>query len=794
MVNRALTFKLLRDLKLRWGTLLALILVLTVGVGNYLGMAAVYRDLDNSRANYYNHYNLTNFTLDLKRAPETAIDRLPYISNVLRLRPRVKTEVMLRLPKQTKRLIPGIAVSVPVPKRNIINDVKMISGTWFSSSYAKEVILEEQFANARNIHVGERITVRLPDKEHELLVVGIAAAPEFAVLLAPGTLVPNPKNYAAMFIPHKFMQQACNLDGSFNQLLGLTRDSSKTALRNTMTLLSDQLDNYGVQLQTARQDDISVQVLHDELVNLKKTTTILPTMFLLVAALILNVMINRLVAQQRGIIGTLKAVGYSNFAIMRHYLSYALVIGFIGGVLGDILGFALQWLMLAGYKGYFAIPDMRAHIYPDIIIFGILISVISAFIGAISGAYKATKLAPAEAMRPPVPEKGVHIVLEYFSKFWQHLSFQGKMIMRAMFRNRFRSLVTIAASIIATALVFSALQFLDSIYEMVNSSFVDVQHQDYTMTLREPLGNDIIRTTEILPGVKKIESQLSVASELKNGPYMKRLGITGLPANNQLYTPIDKYGNKIKIVKSGLVINKTLADILHVKTGDTVDLRPLIGNRMPATVTISKIIKTYLGLAAYADQVWLSRLIGDTNVSNSILFKLYQNSDENKFIRAVNNFFPMINLTERLKEKQRLIDTLNQFLVFTVIILIIFAGVIAIGSVINTAMISLNERQRDVASLRVLGYTSMQTAKIFFGESIILNSIGIFLGLFVGIYFAYYMSTAFSTEIYRMPMVIKINRLLQTALIMFIFVVISQVIIYRMIKKLDWFEVLNARE
>jgi putative ABC transport system permease protein len=769
-------------------------LVLTVGVGNYLGMAAVYRDLDNSRANYYNQYNLTNFTLDLKRAPETAVERLPSDPNILRLRPRVKTEVMVRVPRKTNRLIPGIAVSLPVPKQNIINNVKMINGTWFSSSYAKEVILEEQFANARNIHVGDRITVRLPDKEHELLVVGIAASPEFAVLLAPGTLVPDPKNYAAMFMPHKFMQEACNLDGSFNQLLGLTRDSSRTALNNTMTLLSDQLDNYGVQLQTARQDDISVQVLHDELVNLKKSTTILPTMFLLVAALILNVMINRLVVQQRIMIGTLKAVGYTNFAIMCHYLSYALVIGVIGGILGDVLGVALQWLMLAGYKGYFAIPDMRVHIYLDIIIFGILISVISAFIGAVSGAYKATKLAPAEAMRPPVPEKGAHIILEHLTIFWQHLSFQGKMIMRAIFRNRFRSLVTIAASIIATALVFSSLQFLDAIYEMVDSSFVDVQHQDYTMTLREPLGDDIIRTNEILPGVKNIETQLSVASELKHGPYMKRLGVTGLPDNNQLYTPVDKYGKKIKIIKSGLIINKTLADILQVNIGDTVILRPLIGNRMPAKVPISNIIKTYMGLVVYADQVWLSKLIGDTNVSNSILFKLHKNADATKFIDAVSNFFPMINLTERLKEKQRLIETLNQFLVFTVIILIIFAGVIAVGSVINTAMISLNERQRDVASLRVLGYTNMQTAKIFFGESIILNSIGIFLGLFVGIYFAYYMSTAFSTEIYRMPMVIKIGRLLQTALIMFIFVVISQVIIYRMIKKLDWFEVLNARE
>ena len=794
MLNKALVFKLLRDLRLRWGTLLALILVLTVGVGNYLGMAAVYRDLDTARADFYNRYNLANFTIDLKRAPETAVTRLPYMANILHLRNRVKTEVMVRLPSQTKRLIPGIAVSLPVPKQNIINNVKMLNGTWFSSNYAKEVILEQQFAKARNLHVGDRITVRLPDKEHDLLVVGIAAAPEFAVLLAPGTLVPDPANYAAMFMPRNFMQEACNLDGSFNQLLGLTRDSSKTALQNNMTLLSDKLDNYGVQLQTARQDDISVQVLHDELVNLKKSTTILPTMFLLVAILVLNVMLNRLVMQQRTVIGTLKALGYGNFAIMRHYLSYGLVIGFIGGVLGDMLGFALQWLMLAGYKGYFALPDMRTHFYIDIMLFGILISMGSALLGAISGAYKATKLSPALAMRPPIPEKTVHIIVEYWKGFWQHLSFQGKMIMRAIFRNKLRSLVTICASIIATALVFSSLQFLDSIYKMVDSSFVDVQHQDYTLTLRDPLGDDIIRSMEILPGVKKIEGQLAVASELKNGPYMKRLVITGLPNNNKLFTPVDKYNNKIKITTSGLVINETLANILHVKAGDMVNVRPLIGNRMPARVKINKIIKTYMGLSAYANQVWLSGLVGDTNVSSSILFKLAKNADENKFINATNNFFPMINLTSRIQEKQRLIDTLDQFLVFTIVILIIFAGVIAIGSVINTAMISLNERQRDVASLRVLGFTTMQTAKIFFGESIILNSIGIFLGLFVGIYFAYYMSTAFSTEIYRMPLIIKVSRLVESALIMLVFVVISQIIIYRIIKKLNWFEVLNARE
>ena len=794
MVNKALTHKLLRDIWQRRGTLFALVLVLAVGVGNYIGMAGIYRDLDNARADYYSRYNLTDFTIDVKRAPETAVDGLGNIPNVLRLRNRISTDVMVRLPSDVDQLIPGIAVSLPVPKRDIINDVKLITGTWFTSSYAKEVILEQQFAKARHLRVGDRIKLRLPDQEHKVLIVGIAISPEYSVLLAPGSIVPEPKNFAAMFLPRKFMQQATNLNSSFNQLLGLTLNNSLTALNNTMTLLSDKLDNYGVQLQTTQQNQIAIQVLHDELVNLRKSTTILPTMFLMVAILILNVVIGRLVVHQRGVIGTLKALGYSNFAIVRHYLSYGLVIGFLGGVLGDILGYALQYLMMIGYRSYFVIPDMRTHIYFDIMIFGIMISIISALLGAILGAYRTTKLIPAEAMRPRVPEKGVHIVLEYFTKFWRYLSFQGKMIARAIFRNRFRSLVTIAASIIATALVFSALQFLDAIYEMVDSSFELVQHQDYTLALREPLGNDVLRTIEILPGVKNVEGQLSIPSELRNGPYMRRMAIMGLPSDNRLFTPVDQDHRPVKISKSGLVINQTLADILNIRVGDVIDLRPLIGNRTPTKVTVNEIIKTYLGLSAYANQAWLSHLLGNTNVSNSMLFKLYENADETKFIKEANKFAPMINLTSRLKEKQSLIDNLDQFLVFTIVILIIFAGIIAVGSVINTAMISLNERERDVACLRELGYTSLQTAKIFFGESLILNSIGIFIGLFVGIYFAYYMSAAFSTEIFRMPMVIKISRLLESALIMFIFVIISQVIIYYIIKKLNWFAVLNARE
>ncbi len=798
MVNWLLTKKLLRDLWQRKLTIIAVILVLTVGVGCYGGMAGVYNDLNLARANYYQQYNLADFTLDLKRAATVAVPPLIKTPNILRLRPRVKMQVMTQLPAKSfahnSHLIPGIVMSLPVPKRDIINNIRLVSGTWFSSPYAREIIINQQFAQQRHLNIGDRIEVRLPDKQYKLLIVGTVTSPEYVSIIAPGTLAPDPGGYAIMYMPNKFLQQATNLNGSFNQLLGMVYDKSPIAVKNTMTLLSDKLDNYGVQLQTAQNNQLSTEVLHDELINIKKTTSFLPPMFLLVAILILNVMISRLVQQQRGIIGTLKALGYSNFAILRHYIGFGFIIGILGGLLGAGLGFMLQYSMLEMYKTFFAMPNMITHIYPHIFIYGLLSSVISALIGAIFGGYKATQLAPAEAMRPPVPEKGAHIFVEKITLLWKHLSFQGKMVMRAIFRNRFRSLVTLFASIIATALVFSALTFLDSIDKMIGFSFEKMQHQDYNLLLRDPLGPDILRTAAMIPEVKKVEGQLTVAAELTHGPFQKRIEATGLPASHTLFTPVDRDGNTISISTTGIVINDTLAHILHVKTGDKITLKPLIGNRTSTKVKIIRTFRSYLGLNAYANQTWLSRLLGDSYVANHILFKLNPDANITNFKRATGKFAPMINLTSTEQMRATMTQTFDQFLVFVVFVLIGFAGTIAMGSVLNTAMISLNERERDVASLRVLGFTSLQTAKIFFYESIILNFIGIFLGLFMGIYFAYYMSIAFSTEIYRMPFVITDASLTKTAIIMVTFVLISQLIIYQIIRKLRWFDVLNTRE
>jgi putative ABC transport system permease protein len=799
MITRPFLLKLFRDLWQRIGTITALVLILAVGVSSYISMAGVYHDLNNARANYYHRYNLASFMIDLESAPETAITPLTHLPNILRLRTRIRTPVMVNLPQKSYHKIPhpipGEALSLPTTPKNIINNIKLYKGSWFSSPYAREVIIDEQFANARHLVPGDRIKVLLPDQEYDLLIIGTALSPEFVMVLPPGGVIsPEPQNYAPIYFPRKFLQQSTNLNNSFNQLLGISSDNSPIALQNTMQLLSDKLDAYGVQLQTAIHDQISAKILHDELNHLQAVTTIFPTMFLLIAALVLNVIMSRLVTQQRGTIGILKALGYSNISLIFHYLLYGIMIGALGGLLGIGTGIWLQEGMLYMYRTYFAIPHLVLHIYPKTFLIGMSISIISALLGTLWGAWQAAKLQPADAMRPPMPEKGMNIFLERLTHYWIHLSFQHKMVMRAIFRNRVRSIVTVSASILATALVFSSLSFLDSMNKMVEFTFDLVQHQDFELTLRDPVGKEIIQTVSTLQGVKSVETKLSVPVEMKNGPYLKRLAIVGIPTNNKMFTPVDQYDQRIQITSTGLVLTEALAKMLNANINDYIQIKPLIGDQKKVNVLIKKIVPSYIGFSAYADQTWLSHLLGNSWVTNNILFQLYPNTNLHTFIKAVNRFAPMINLVNQKDSKEALLETLNRFIAFSLLIMIMFAGIIAVGSIINTAIISLSERERDVASLRVLGFTTFQVAQIFFTESATLNAVGIILGLVLGIYFTYWMSAAFSTEVFSMPVVITPMRLTESAFIMCSFVLISQMIIYRIIKKLNWFDVLNNRE
>ncbi len=450
MVNGTLFLKLLRDVRHRKGALLALGLIIMIGVAVYVSMAAVYRDLDGSRERYYRNQRLADFYVDLKRSPAWAIDLVKNIPNVRAVRGRVNMGVLIDLPNKDEP-ISGTSISMPLDRAPVINDLMLRSGTWFSGEDAQEVILNDAFARANGLKPGNRIKVTLLDRQHDLLVVGTAMSPEFVYLMsADSGIAPDPERFGVMYMPERFLQESCDLSGAYNQFIGLVYDTSDIMVDNTLELISDRLDMYGVTNTTAARNQISVNFLDSELHGLKVTSTITPAIFLGVAALVLNVLMGRMVVQQRSIIGTLMALGYTPAAIMRHYLAFAVFVGTVGGCAGVVFGLYLQTVFVRIYRTFFALPSIDAHIYPDILCQGLAISVIFAVAGTIRSVRTASKLTPAEAMQPPPPEKGGTIILEYIPVLWQRLPFRWKMIMRTVFRNPFRSTVSIVATTLAT--------------------------------------------------------------------------------------------------------------------------------------------------------------------------------------------------------------------------------------------------------------------------------------------------------------------------------------------------------
>ena len=792
--SRVLAKKLLRDLWSRKGSVLALVVIMMVGVGCYVGMAGVWRDMDGSRRRYYAEQRLADFSVDLKRAPAWAVEALVDLPNVRSAQGRVSLAVLIDLPGR-REPVSGQVISLPESRGAVLNDILLRSGSYFSGGDKREVILNESFARTNGLQPGSRIKVLLLDQQHELLVVGTAMSPEFVYVLPPdGGFAPDPARFGVMYCTEQFLQRSCDLEGAFNQVVGMVHDDSAGAVMTALEAIERRLDAFGVANKTPREQQPSVRYLGDELVGLRKSSQIMPTIFLGVAALVLNILVSRIVAQQRTVIGTLKALGYSTGTVRRHYFLLGGTVGALGGLAGIWLGGVFQRWLVEVYREFFALPRVEAHRYGDILWTGMAISVGFAILGTLRGVRRAVRLTPAEAMRPPAGKVGRKIPLERIAFVWRRLSFRWKMVLRAVCRNPFRSSVTVVASIVSTALVLSALTMMDSLDYLIAHEFESVSRQDVTVTLRNPRGMEASIEVAGLEGVSGTEAQLVVTCELERGPYRKRLGLTGLTRGSLLYRPLDMEGRPIVVPEEGIVLTEKVGELLHARPGDTVRVRPLVGRRVETQAPVVGLARTYLGLGAYADVGYLSRLIGEERSTNVVVGKFTGGSAGDAFLSQLKERPAVVGVGERRRALAQMDETFSKNQGTMLGAMVLFAGVIAFGSVLNAALVSLSEREREVATLRVLGYTARQSAAIFAWESFLLNAVGITGGLAAGVGLAHLMSWAYDTELYRFPVVIHGTRLVTSAALMVAFIAAAQLVIYAIIRGLPWLDLVKTRE
>lgn len=754
MLNR----KLVRDLAKAWGMLLAIIAIMAVGVTVFVAMRSVHRNLTEAKQDYYRQGRMADLWVDVKKAPLAEMADVAKIPGVRDLRPRISFAATVDI-EETETPINGLVLSLPDRREPVINDIVLRQGDYFTPVRRNEVIVNDVFARHHKLYPGSRLHLLLNNRREELIVVGTAISCEFTYLIGPGTFVPDSKTFGVFYVKQTYAEEVFDLEGATNQILvrlaGTTAGSSTEAATNEIARqIEMKLDSYGVLQTTALKYQSSNQFITGEIDQLRTFATIFPGVFLMVAALVLNALMLRTARQQRTVIGTLKAVGYSDGQVFVHFVKFGLLIGFVGGLLGALGGYGDTYLVTTVYSWFFQFPKLEPRIYASNVAGGVGISLLFALIGSLYGAWQMLRLKPAEAMRPEPPKRGGAILFERLPMLWNRLSSGWRMTLRGIMRNRFRTAMGLFSAAMGASLLCNGFMLVEGTMFLIDFQFFKVQRSDVDLSFEDERGIEAIEEIRRLPGVDHVEPVLNVPCTFSHGRYSRKGGVTGLPRGAYLTTPRFADSRPVNVADTGIVVTRRLAERLHLEVGDRLTMTPIKGNRRPVDFEVTAIGDSYMGTAAYVDWDLLCRTVDEEHVVTGAQL-LLDGDPRNKreFYRELKQMPGIQAVQSRQDMIKNLVDTLltNQRIMITIIVT--FSGIVFFGSIVNASLISLAEQMRQVATFRALGYTPWQVGNIFLRENLLLSTLGTVCGMPGGYLLTWTMAHSYENEMLQLPIV-----------------------------------------
>lgn len=787
--------KLWRELCHSAGLIIAIGAIIAVGVCCYVLMTAAHANLTVAKRDYYQQCHMADFWIDLKKAPVAAVRELEQVPGVMEVRPRIQSKVTLDFPHILKPINAQL-FSLPAEPKPVINNIVMVSGSYFTKERMEEVIVNHAFARHHKLYPGSTFKVLLNNRQQELFVVGTAISSEFVYVAGPGSLVPDRENFGILYLKQQYLEEALNFDGACNQVVGTLAPTVREQPEEILDRLERKLDAYGVFTTTKLSEQASNHFLSNEIEQLGAFSVLLPGIFLAVAALVLNMLLSRLVEHQRTIIGTLKAIGYTNGELLWHYLQFGIFVGLLGGLIGALAGYYSAGLLTESvYRQFFEFPTLENRFHPSQSLTGILISVACGAIGAFTGVRSILLLQPAEAMRPKPPRKGGAVFLEHWTWFWQQLDTSWRMVFRNVIRNRGRTAIGIFAAAMGAGLLSVSLMGTAALEYLIDFQFEKVLRSDVDLIFKNEVNRSGLYEARNLPGVDLAEPQLDVPCTFYFLHREKRSAVTGLEAYATLTVPRDLEGEAVTIPPTGLVMGKALADILGVKPGDMVTLKPIKGLRQPRQARVEKVTDGYLGLSCYANIEYLSQLIGEEYVLTGVQLKINPEPESRtEFYRHLKQLPALEGYSSRADLIRNLVKTLLETNYISLGIMLMFSGVIFFGSTLNAGLIGLAEREREVATMLVLGYAPGTISQLFWRESLLVNAVGTLVGLPLGYLLMIGVAEGFNNELARIPVMMPLDVCLYTLATGIVFTLLAHWVVRRRINKLDWQESLKVKE
>ena len=787
---KALTKKLLRDLWAMRAQGLAIAMVVAAGVSVFVAMMGAYDSLIRSRETFYEDRRFAEVFARASRAPEHVTDRIAEIPGVARVMGRVTAEVTLDLPGINEPII-GRLLSIVPGREPELDALYLRSGRLPEVGRDGEVVVNEAFAKARSLRLGDRLGALINGRRHEMTITGVALSPEYVDTIAPGQLLPDDARFGVVWMGYEPLASALDMRGVVNDLqISLVKGASEADVIDAVDRL---LVPYGGAGAYGRSRHPSDFLLMEKLRGVRTSATVIPAIFLSVAAFLLNVVMSRMVTTERTQIATLKAFGYTSGEIARHYVRFALALAAVGTALGIGLGAALGSGLLSVYSNFYYFPMTPLTLTPRTITIAVSVTFLSAGIGAFAAVRRAAREAPAEAMKPEPPARFTRTWIEAIG-VGRLLSPAGRMVLRNMARRPVRAALSIVGMAFAGSILVAGTFSVDAMQYAFDVQFSSAQSEDATIqfvkAIPEDAGNDVAH----LPGVMRVETTRAVGVALRTDRHLRYGAIVGLRRDGDLRRLVDEKPRVHPIPESGLVLGRMLADKLGVGLGARVTVEPLEGDRAPRDAVVAMIVDEIIGgSGAYMDLDELRRFFGEERVVTGAFVRIDPRMESVFFDRTKR--VPMIaSVAMRRAQGEMFAKVMDQNIGTMRTIEILMAAIIAFAVVYNNARIALAERSRELASLRVLGFSRVEVSRILLGEMFVSTCVAIPLGMLLGYGIAASIVGAYATDLMRIPLMVSAKSYAIAGLTVGLSATLSALVVRRRVDHLDLVSVLKTRD
>ncbi len=780
---------LVRDLWHMRGPLAAITVVVACGVATVVTTFTAYESLVLSREAYYEQYRFADVFASLKRAPEAvarSVERIPGVEAVeTRLVFEVTADVAGLAEPATLRL-----VSIPDRTAPRLNALHVRSGRLPEPGRPNEAVVSEAFANANGLSPGDTVGVILNGRWERLRIVGVGLSPEYVYEVRGGDILPDNRRFGVVWMSREVMAPAFDMDGAFNDVVLSLGKGSRVG--GVMAEVDRVLAPWGGLGAVAAADQVSNRFLTDEIAENQATGTVIPFIFLGVSAFLLNLVLSRLVSTQREQIGVLKAFGYSNATLGGHYLKLALAAVLVGSALGVAAGVRLGVAVNELYGQYFRFPVMRYEANATVIGVAVGLTLAAAAVGSIGAVQRAVRLPPAEAMRPEAPPRFTPAPLDRLG-LARHLATPGRIILRNLERRPGRAVLSAFGIALAFAILVLGGFLRDAVDWLVDVQFREIQREDMTILFQQPRPRETRFEIGRLPGVRRAEPFRAVPARLRFEHRSRRVALFGLDRDAEMHRLLDRDLRPVPLPPDGLLLTAGLADVLGARPGDVLTAEVLEGARPVRDVVLAGVVDEPVGFSAYMERGALDRLLGDEGVVSGAFLQVDPAAATDLYARlkrtpaVAGASFRTVSLASFEETFAKSFGVMTGIIVF-------FACAIAFAVVFNSARISLAQRARELASLRVLGFTSGEVSRMLLGEQAILTLAAVPLGALTGKWICRAILPLYQRETFRLPLVLTPRSFAFAALVIAAAAGVSALAVWGRIRRLDLIEVLKSRE